>query len=67
LVDKTAQSITQRCQVPIHMSSDEDHVWCDILDIDAVHILLGRPWLYNLDVISLGKSNTNEFKFNRKK
>ena len=49
------------------MSSYEDHVWCDVLDIDAAHILLGRPCLYNLDVISLGKSNTYEFKFNRKK
>ena len=33
-VDKTDQSITQRCQVLIHMSSYEDHVWCDVLNID---------------------------------
>ena len=66
-VDKTAQSITQRCQVPIHMSSYEDHVWRDVLNIDAAHILLGRPWLYDLNVTSLGRSNTYEFKFNGKK
>ena len=53
-VNKTAQSITQ--QVPIHMSSYEDHVWCDVLDIDVVHILLCRPWLYDLDVTNLGRS-----------
>ena len=37
-VDKTAQSITQRCQVLIHMSSYDDRVWCDVLDIEAAHI-----------------------------
>ena len=42
-VDKTAQSITQCCQVPIHMSSYEDHICCDILDIDVVYILLDKP------------------------
>ena len=57
-VDKTAQIITQRCQVLIHMSSYEDHIWCDVLDIDATHVLLGRPWLYDLDVTNLGMSNT---------
>jgi len=66
-VDKTAQSITQRCQVSIHMYSYKDRVWCDVLDIDAVHILLGRPWLYDLDVTILNRSNTYEFKFKEKK
>jgi len=49
------------------MSSYEDYVWCDVLDIDVAHILLGRSWLYDLDVSSLGRSNIYEFKFNRKK
>jgi len=34
------------------MSSYEDCVWCDVLDIDTAHILLGRSWLYDLDVTS---------------
>ena len=42
-VDRTAQSITQYCQVSIYMSSYDVRVWCDVLDIDATHILLGRP------------------------
>jgi len=66
-VDKTAQSITQRRQVPIHMSSYEDRVWCDVLNIDAAYILLSRPWLHDLNVTSLGRSNTCEFKFKGKK
>ena len=35
--------------------------------MDATHILLGTPWLHDLDVISFAKSNTHEFKFNEKK
>jgi len=66
-VDKIAQSITQRCQIPIHISTYEDHIWCDVLDIDATHILLSRLWLYDLDVTRLGRFNTYEFKFNEKK
>jgi len=50
------------------MSSYEDRVWFgDDLDIDAAHILLGRPWLYDLDVTGLGRSSTYEFKFIEKK
>jgi len=66
-VDKPAQYINQHCQVSIHMASHKDHIWCDILDINTAHILLGRSWLYDLDVTSLGKSKTYEFKFNEKK
>ena len=42
-------------------------VWCDVLGMDVAHILLGRSWLYDLDMISFGRSNCHEFKFNRKK
>ena len=35
--------------------------------MDVVHILLGRPWLYHLDVTSFGKSNTYTSLFNGKK
>jgi len=65
-VDKIAKPITQRRQVPVHMSAYEDRVWCDVLDIDTTHILLGRPWLYDLNMTSLGRSNTYEFKFKKK-
>jgi len=49
------------------MSSYEDRVWYNILYIDVAHILLGRSWLYDLDVTSLGIFNTYEFKFKEKK
>ena len=49
------------------MSNYEDRVWCDCLDINVAHILLGRSWLYDLDVTSLSWSNDYEFRFKEKK
>ena len=37
------------------------------MDIDVAHILFGMPWLYDLDVTSLDRSNTYKFKFKGKK
>jgi len=34
--------------------------------MDAAHILLGRLWLYDIDVNSFGKSNTYTFISNEK-
>ena len=48
------------------MSSYEDSVWGDVLNIDVAHILLGKPCLYDLDVTSLRRYNTYEFKFKGK-
>ena len=49
------------------MSSYEGCVWSDVLDIGNAHILLDKPWLYDLDITCLGRSNTYEFKFKEKK
>jgi len=38
-IDETAQSIIQRCEVSIHMSSYEDRVWCDVLDRRCTHFI----------------------------
>ena len=35
--------------------------------MDATHILLGRSWLYDLDVINFGRSNAYELKINGKR
>lgn len=51
----------------IEISSYQDRLWCDVVNMDVAHILLGRSWLYDLDVSRFGKSKTYEFKFNGKK
>ena len=35
--------------------------------MDVGHVILGRPWLYDLDVIIFGRSNSCSFTFESKK
>ena len=61
-IDNTSSiPVTQRCQVPIQFSSYKDHVWCDVVDMDVGHILLGRPWIYDHNVTILGRENICSF------
>ena len=39
----------------------KDEVWCDVVDMDACHLLLGRPWQYERDVDHNGRTNTYSF------
>jgi len=36
------------------MSSYQDHLWCDVVDMDLADILLSMPWLYYMNVTSFG-------------
>ncbi|XP_038970638.1 uncharacterized protein LOC113461045 [Phoenix dactylifera] len=66
-VDKTAIPVTERCLVQINFSEYNDKVWCDVIPMDVGHIILGRPWLYDLDVTIYGKSNSCSFVHQGKK
>ena len=50
-----AVKLTEVCEVPIsigkHYKSD---VLCDVVDIDASHVLLGRPWQFDVDITFRG-------------
>lgn len=39
-----------------------DEIWCEVIPMDACHILLGRPWLYDRRVKHDGFRNTYSFK-----
>jgi len=40
--------VNSRCLVSFSIGKNyQDELWCDVIDIDACHILLGRPWLYD--------------------
>ena len=34
-----------------------DEVYCDVVDMDAYHILFGRPWKYDGDAKYSGRNN----------
>ncbi|XP_034892461.1 uncharacterized protein [Populus alba] len=42
----------------------KDQIWCDVVSMDACHLLLGRPWLYDRHVLYDGFLNTCTFIFN---
>ncbi|XP_057969416.1 uncharacterized protein LOC131158565 [Malania oleifera] len=60
-------SISHRCLVSVNIANYEEEIWCDILPMDIAYILLGRPWLYDLDVSHNGRTNTYIFGCNGKK
>ncbi|XP_057962192.1 uncharacterized protein LOC131153737 [Malania oleifera] len=65
-VNATTMPVNHRCLVPIKIIDYEDEIWCDILPMDVAHILLGRPWLYDLDVSHNGHASTYTFRCNGK-
>ncbi|KAK8949134.1 hypothetical protein KSP39_PZI005042 [Platanthera zijinensis] len=65
-VNKTSLPVSKRCLVPLTIKAYSEKIWCDVIPMDACHVLLGRPWLYDHDVTHFGRANTYEFKFNGK-
>nr|GEZ98634.1 hypothetical protein [Tanacetum cinerariifolium] len=44
--------------------SYEDQIWCNVIPMDACHVLLGRPWLFDRWVMHDGYKNTYFFNHN---
>jgi hypothetical protein len=39
----------------------KDEIWCDVILMDACHLLLGRPWKYDKKVMHDGGKKTYTF------
>ncbi|KAG5534031.1 hypothetical protein RHGRI_022247 [Rhododendron griersonianum] len=51
--------VTKKCLVSFSIRQKYfDEAWCDVVPMDACHILLGRPWQYDRHSIHDGKKNT---------
>jgi len=51
-------NITYLCQVPISIGKhDQDSVTYNVVDMDKCHILLGRPWQYDVEAIHREREN----------
>ncbi|XP_022856722.1 uncharacterized protein LOC111377826 [Olea europaea var. sylvestris] len=48
-------------------SAYRNSVWCDVVPMDACHLLLGRPWQFDRDVCHEGRRNVYTFTFSGKK
>ncbi|XP_074306210.1 uncharacterized protein LOC141641448 [Silene latifolia] len=60
--------VDKQCQVPFSIGNIyKDDILCDVVPIDACHLLLGRPWEFGKNYIHQGRSNTYSFKQGSKK
>ncbi|KAE8702634.1 putative CCCH-type zinc finger family protein [Hibiscus syriacus] len=61
-------TVDRRCLVSFSIGRKYfDNVWCDVVSMDACHILLGRPWQYDCSVIHDGRKNTYSLSIKGKK
>nr|KYP49516.1 hypothetical protein KK1_028711 [Cajanus cajan]KYP49520.1 hypothetical protein KK1_028716 [Cajanus cajan] len=49
------------------ISTYEDHVVCDIVSMEAFHILLGRPWQFDKKIMHNGLTNEITFTYKENK
>jgi hypothetical protein len=49
-VNDTSIAVKERCLFPIKILDYHDEIWCDVIPMNVGHVILGRPWLYDLDV-----------------
>jgi hypothetical protein len=51
-------TITKQCLVEFKIGGYNDKILCDVIPMDVCHLLLGRPWQYDRNVIHDGRMNT---------
>ncbi|XP_074298964.1 uncharacterized protein LOC141629955 [Silene latifolia] len=49
--------VKKQASVSLSLGPYTDEVWCDIIPMNACHILLGRPWQFDRKVEHDGRSN----------
>ena len=60
--------VNSRCLISFSIGKNyNDELWFDVIPMDAGHMLLGRPWLFDRKVTNYGYLNTYSFTKNGKK
>jgi hypothetical protein len=67
-VDDSSIPVKHCCSITFSLgNSYEDTLWCDVIPMQACHMLLGQPWLYDRRVLYDGFENTFTFLHNGRK
>ena len=56
--------VSEQVWVDFSIGGYQDKILCNVLPMYAYHLLLGRPWKYDIDCIYHGKKNLYTFKKN---
>ncbi|GJZ81306.1 putative nucleotidyltransferase, ribonuclease H [Tanacetum coccineum] len=57
-------TVSKCVHVPFSVGNTyKDNVWCDVVPMDACHLLFGRPWEYDRSITHNGRTNTYSFLF----
>lgn len=51
-------TVKYKCLVPIQLKGYKDEVWCDVVPMDACHVLLERLWKFDRQAIHDGRQKT---------
>ncbi|GJR65927.1 arginine--tRNA ligase, chloroplastic/mitochondrial, partial [Tanacetum coccineum] len=57
-------NVTECCRISFSIGKYKDQMLFDVVDMDACHIILGKPWVYDLNAIYNIEENTYKFKHN---
>jgi hypothetical protein len=56
--------VTKQFLIEFKIGGYRDEILCDVIPMDVCHVLLGRPWKFDMNVIHDGRKNTYTFKKN---
>lgn len=56
--------VTEHCKVPFSVGKYKDEVYCDVVDMDACHLLFGRPWQFDKNAHHFGRENIYKLETN---
>ncbi|KAF8052607.1 hypothetical protein N665_1538s0001 [Sinapis alba] len=61
LSEEGEMCVTKQVKFPLTIGRYQDEITCDVLPMEASHILLGRPWQYDRRAIHDGFTNRHSF------
>ncbi|XP_010529072.1 PREDICTED: uncharacterized protein LOC104806049 [Tarenaya hassleriana] len=59
--------VSERVKIPFSIGRYHDEVMCDVVPMQAGHMLLGRPWQFDREVTHDGRANQYSLVHNKKK